>query len=62
MTPRGRPKGSRNVVSHPHQVAIRLTEDDLGWCTARAGTDKTVSDVIRDLIAAERKREQRRKS
>lgn len=57
---RGRPKGSRNVVSHPHQVAIRLTEDDLGWVTARAGADKTVTEVFRELIAAERKREIKR--
>lgn len=57
MTPRGRPKGSRNLIAHPHQVAIRLTEDELGWVVARAGADKTVSEVFRELIAAERKRE-----
>lgn len=54
---RGRPKGSKNLVSRPHQIAIRLTEDELGWVVARAGADKTVTDVFRELIAAERKRE-----
>lgn len=56
---RGRPRGSKNAVSRPHQVAIRLTEDELGWVVGRAGADKTVSDVFRELIAAERKRETR---
>lgn len=55
--PRGRPKGSKNTVSRPHQVAIRLTEDELGWVVAKAGADRTVTDVFRELIAAERKRE-----
>lgn len=58
--PRGRPKGSKNAVSRPHQVAIRLTEDELGWVVAKAGADKTVTDVFRELIKAERERESKR--
>ena len=57
---RGRPKGSRNAVSRPHQVAVRLTEDELGWLLSKVTEDKDQSDVLRDLIAAERKREARR--
>jgi hypothetical protein len=54
---RGRPKGSRNAVSRPHQVAIRLTEDERGWLLSKVTPEKTESDVLRELIEAERKRE-----
>jgi hypothetical protein len=57
---RGRPVGSRNAVSRPYQVMVRLTEDEFGWLTAKVVAPKTVSDVLRELIAAERKRETRR--
>ncbi len=57
---RGRPVGSKNAVSRPHQVMVRLTEDELGWVTARTSETKTVSDVLRELIDAERKRETKR--
>lgn len=62
MTPRGRPKGSRNAVSRPEVIMVRLTEDERGWLRSKVTDDKTESQVVRDLIAAERKREQRRES
>ena len=57
MSPRGRPTGSRNAFSRPHQVMLRLSEDERGWLQSKVSTEKTKSDVLRDLIDAERKRE-----
>jgi len=39
---------------------VRLTEDERGWLLSRVTDEKTESDVVRDLIAQERKREIRR--
>ena len=55
--PRGRPKGSRNAVSRPHRIMVRLTEDERGWLLSRVTGDKTESDVVRELIADARARE-----
>jgi hypothetical protein len=57
---RGRPVGSRNAVSRPHQVMVRLTEDELGWVVSKTTPELTQSDVLRWLIDMERKRERRR--
>jgi hypothetical protein len=57
---RGRPKGSRNAISRTEVIMVRLTEDERGWLRSQVTDDKTESQVVRDLIAAERKREQRR--
>ena len=54
---RGRPKGSRNAVSRPHRVMVRLTEDERGWLLSCVAEGKTESDVLRGLIEEERKRE-----
>jgi hypothetical protein len=56
--PAGRPKGSKNAVSRPHQITIRLTEDERGWLLSKVTADKTESDVVRGLIETERKREE----
>jgi hypothetical protein len=59
--PAGRPKGSRNAVSKPHQITVRLTEDERGWLLSKVTADRTESDVVRGLIEAERKREEARR-
>jgi hypothetical protein len=46
-------------VSRPHQITIRLTEDERGWLLSKVTADKTESDVVRGLIEAERKREEK---
>lgn len=61
MSPAGRPVGSRNAVSRPHQITVRLTEDERGWLLSKVTADKTESDVVRWLIEAERKREEARR-
>lgn len=55
--PRGRPKGSRNAVSRPRMLMVRLTEDEAGWLALRAAKGETVSDFVRRLIERERKRD-----
>jgi hypothetical protein len=58
--PAGRPKGSKNAVSRPHQITIRLTEDERGWLQSKVTPTRTETDVVRWLIEAERKREEKR--
>lgn len=57
---RGRPIGSRNAVSRPHRVMVRLTEDERGWLLSKVVAPATESDVVRGLISDERKRETKR--
>jgi hypothetical protein len=56
--PIGRPKGSG--FGRTNQMMVRLNDDELGWVRSKLAPKKTQSDVIRDLIEAERKRERRR--
>jgi hypothetical protein len=60
VSPAGRPKGSKNAVSRPHQITVRLTEDERGWLLSKVTAKKTESDVVRELIDDARKREERR--
>jgi hypothetical protein len=61
VSPAGRPKGSKNAVSRPHQITVRLTEDERGWLLSKVTADKTESDVVRELIEDARKREEGRR-
>lgn len=53
--PAGRPKGSRNAFSRPHQLMVRLSEDERGWLLAYAGSlGISESEAVRSIIQATR--------
>lgn len=52
---RGRPVGSRNTVSRPHAINVRLTEDERGWLLSYAATlGVNESEAVRAMISATR--------
>lgn len=55
--PRGRPKGSKNAVSRPYVLMVRISEDERGWLATRMESGETVSDFVRRLIEEARKRD-----
>jgi hypothetical protein len=53
--PAGRPKGSRNAVSRPHAINVRLTEDERGWLLSYAESlGISESEAVRAMISATR--------
>lgn len=55
---RGRRTGYRADVTRPHQVAVRLSEDERGWLVARAAERGVgASEALRGLIEDARARE-----